>query len=513
MLLRRRTFGRSTPSGRRDERRQALLGACAVIYAAGAGGALASDDPASARNALRDIQLGESDDRFRVAFICREACPIEEGRDGGFRLVGVSADIELDLSRRSRHAAALTLSAEGAASRIALAMSPEFAAAAVRACDANGETASCLDFVRADAPEVLTPPPLASGANEVADAAPEAGAGAASVIDAAFAPPGDLRADTEPPEAMTGAAGGWSFRMRIDEAANGPAPLDSPPLLIRAVQRRDVEALGRALEEVEFRSGDEFETAQLAAPETSSSSRSNIRAQAFLLRDDGARIAPLRVGRPRLGVAVSPITSTGERIGFSAPIAERFAPPSLLGAFEEEEPANDVEEAVAPAQEETVEAPRPQSALEAPSAVDPGARSTPDASSSTPDYGAAMFDGPPLSEGFDLGAEAATILGRVFDSEACEAAMARLAEDPWTFEAMIDVGVCQAVEGADDDADLTFERVLAHTPDNYEALVGRALVAAHRGSRSLASAYFQDALNALPPIEESNRIVDAMGRL
>ena len=54
---------------------------------------------------------------------------------------------------------------------------------------------------------------------------------------------------------------------------------------------------------------------------------------------------------------------------------------------------------------------------------------------------------------------------------------------------------------------------LEFTPDNYEALVGRAVIAEQAEERGVARKYYQDALNALPPIEESNRIVEAMAAL
>ena len=49
--------------------------------------------------------------------------------------------------------------------------------------------------------------------------------------------------------------------------------------------------------------------------------------------------------------------------------------------------------------------------------------------------------------------------------------------------------------------------------DSYEALVGRALLAAEADDRAAAGKYFQDALNSLPPVAESNRIVAIMAHL
>jgi hypothetical protein len=113
----------------------------------------------------------------------------------------------------------------------------------------------------------------------------------------------------------------------------------------------------------------------------------------------------------------------------------------------------------------------------------------------------------------DIAGEAAEILARRFDAAACASAEARIKADAWALEAMVDVGFCHAVAGRLDEADGVFARLLAYTPDNYEALVGRALVAARRGDRDAAERNFQSALNALPPIAESDRIVEAMQRL
>lgn len=113
----------------------------------------------------------------------------------------------------------------------------------------------------------------------------------------------------------------------------------------------------------------------------------------------------------------------------------------------------------------------------------------------------------------DIGAEAAQILGRTFGASECAEADAKLKADAWALAAMVDIGFCEAIRGNLAAAEGVFERLLAYTPDNYEALVGRALIAARKGERSEAEREFQQALNALPPIAESDRIVAAMARL
>lgn len=113
----------------------------------------------------------------------------------------------------------------------------------------------------------------------------------------------------------------------------------------------------------------------------------------------------------------------------------------------------------------------------------------------------------------DIGLEAAQIIGRKFGASECAIADAKLKADAWALDAMVDIGFCEAIRGDLAAAEGVFERLLAYTPDNYEALVGRALISAKKGDRAEAEALFQEALNALPPIAESDRIVAAMSRL
>ncbi len=118
-----------------------------------------------------------------------------------------------------------------------------------------------------------------------------------------------------------------------------------------------------------------------------------------------------------------------------------------------------------------------------------------------------------IGSDIDIASEAEAILGKRLGVAECGGAQARLRADAWALDAMVEVGFCEASSGALEKADGVFSRLLAYTPDNYEALVGRALIAAKTGERAVARRYYQDALNALPPIEESNRIVAAMARL
>ena len=73
--------------------------------------------------------------------------------------------------------------------------------------------------------------------------------------------------------------------------------------------------------------------------------------------------------------------------------------------------------------------------------------------------------------------------------------------------------LCSAARGDVVEADATLARLLEYTPDNYQALVGRAVIAELADEKNVAKKYYQDALNAPPPIAESTRIVEAMSAL
>ena len=111
-----------------------------------------------------------------------------------------------------------------------------------------------------------------------------------------------------------------------------------------------------------------------------------------------------------------------------------------------------------------------------------------------------------------IAAEMADILGKTADPATCEGSAARLSADAWALDAMVDLAFCKAAAGRMGEADDDFSRLLAYTPDNYEALTGRGLIALARGDRARGLDLLQEALNALPPIAESDRIAEAMAR-
>lgn len=114
---------------------------------------------------------------------------------------------------------------------------------------------------------------------------------------------------------------------------------------------------------------------------------------------------------------------------------------------------------------------------------------------------------------FGFAERAEWILGKSLNVTTCAQARTILQNDPWALDSMVSVGFCAAVDGDLEGADDILSRLLEYTPDNYAANVGRALIAAEVGEKGVARNYFQRALNALPPIEESNRIVQAMNAL
>ncbi len=119
----------------------------------------------------------------------------------------------------------------------------------------------------------------------------------------------------------------------------------------------------------------------------------------------------------------------------------------------------------------------------------------------------------PAPKPFNFAEQVEKLLGKKLTPGFCGSAKATLQSDPWALDAMVNVGLCEAAAGNAGEGDATLSRLLEYTPDNYEAYVGRALIALEAGEKSVARRYFQNALDAPPPIEESTRIVRAMQSL
>ncbi|WP_395074311.1 tetratricopeptide repeat protein [Hyphococcus sp.] len=119
----------------------------------------------------------------------------------------------------------------------------------------------------------------------------------------------------------------------------------------------------------------------------------------------------------------------------------------------------------------------------------------------------------PAPKKLNYAAEIEMLLGKKLTPGFCASNRATLQSDPWALDAMVNVGLCEAASGKVEEADATLSRLLEYTPDNYEAYVGRAVIALQAGEKSIARRYFQNALDAPPPIAESSAIVAAMRAL
>ncbi|MEM9706220.1 MAG: hypothetical protein AAF850_09110, partial [Pseudomonadota bacterium] len=110
-------------------------------------------------------------------------------------------------------------------------------------------------------------------------------------------------------------------------------------------------------------------------------------------------------------------------------------------------------------------------------------------------------------------ARSRVLLGKAFDEERCERAKAQLDRDAWALDAMADVGFCFGADGDLERADRIFARLIDFSPENYEALIGRAIVALEAGEKNVAKRFFQDALEAPAPIAQATRIENELKRL
>ena len=113
----------------------------------------------------------------------------------------------------------------------------------------------------------------------------------------------------------------------------------------------------------------------------------------------------------------------------------------------------------------------------------------------------------------NFGARIAVLLGKNLSPAYCNNAEATLQTDAWALGAMVDVGLCAGARGDVVEAESILSRLLEYAPDNYEALVGKALIAEQAGERGAALRYYQDALDAPAPPTRSARIIEAMAAI
>lgn len=113
----------------------------------------------------------------------------------------------------------------------------------------------------------------------------------------------------------------------------------------------------------------------------------------------------------------------------------------------------------------------------------------------------------------DFAGRIETLLGKPLTPAYCNNAEATLQTDAWALGAMVDVGLCAGARGDAIEAESILSRLLEYAPDNYEALVGKAVIAELAGERGAALRFYQEALNVPPPVRESARIVEAMAAI
>lgn len=113
----------------------------------------------------------------------------------------------------------------------------------------------------------------------------------------------------------------------------------------------------------------------------------------------------------------------------------------------------------------------------------------------------------------DFAGRIENLLGKPLTPAYCNNAEATLQTDAWALGAMVDVGLCAGARGDAIEAESILSRLLEYAPDNYQALVGKAIIAELAGERGAALRFYQDALNVPPPVRESARIVEAMAAI
>lgn len=316
----------------------------AALFAAPAAGADLRNPGAQA---LEDVQVGERERQTRIALVCDGPCTVEKRGGGSFFVHGVTADMALDLTARSRNIAGFRIKPDAEGSLLDVNVSRLLEYANVKPCEIANRTATCIDLFFADA-------------------------------------------EARPAQIAT------------------PALAAAPPLRESAPDR-----LSRY--------------ASLAPPER-------------LEPPQGARLASVQ-------------------------------------------PAQKLEEKVAEPDKPGIRSEKPLAAASA------------------------------LPKRLSYVDQVEALLGKKLSPGFCASAKATLQSDPWALPAMVNVGLCEASTGNVEEGEAILSRLLEYTPDNYEAHVGRALIALQAGEKSIARLYFQNALDAPPPIEESTRIVDAMRSL
>lgn len=117
-----------------------------------------------------------------------------------------------------------------------------------------------------------------------------------------------------------------------------------------------------------------------------------------------------------------------------------------------------------------------------------------------------------LLERISFREKAEQTLGLSIDQNQCALADARLLADAWAMDALTTVGFCKGAEGDFEAAETAFKRLTGLDRDNFEAWVGRALVAESAGENSGARIFYENALAASPPQKVRNQIEEILSR-
>ncbi|MEM9170598.1 MAG: hypothetical protein AAGC56_13215 [Pseudomonadota bacterium] len=484
--------------------------AAAVVIGVAAGRALA------AGNALEDIQIGERGDRLRVAVVCRDGCEVEPVTATAFDLVDIEEAFDIPLDDRSVLAERLVLSPLDGASRVSLVAKADVLSSDVNDCRVGDRAATCLDVT-------FAPPPAASV--DLLETAAQPSSEQATRLASAAIP---VRAPSTKPSAAGSTKAASEAAAGAPDAATAQVPSAAPASSTAASSTSSSSPAASAA------AGDAL------PPRPQLRDRSNADVLSFT-RFASADVAADRVATDRL--AADRLAATKAAAGGPPPLrdsADLAAPapagePVDVSARAARDPADGAPLGGDPSDGEPSDAEAPRATrLAAPATpVAPSLRrqtETPGKVAAAPDIpvlgsltvAPAPGDGDvivipdPVDDPFateDVAAAAARLLDLSLDAASCADAQKSLSDDAWNLDAMAVVAFCRAADGDLSDAEAMFSRLLAYTPDNYKALVGRGLIARAAGEKSVARKFLEDALDAVPPMKESRRIAETLRAL
>ena len=423
---------------------------------------------AEAANKLKDIQVGEKGRLLRIAIICERECDLRQLTGDAFRLDGVKRTLDIPLGDRSKLVRALRFEPDFDGSILSIDSSRAISKAASNPCVVDEEAAWCIDleFLDFAAADTAPGPGLRGGEDVERQAGNQAGG--LSKARVAHAP------SLKPQGGANAAAG--SNKAGILQAGRAPS----------TSSQATASKSGRPILRQPEATGPKLRIA--AAPQLRDATNSDVLAFARFAPGAGSN----GIASYKIAAAPSALREGGGAVPGTLRAAQSAALPGSSA------PAEDV-----------LEVPAPQSAprLALVKPIEPASIAS---APSLPRLQHQPVTSPPA---FDFSVAAEAIFAENFDAARCQMARARLSDDAWALDAMAAVGFCLASEGQLSEADQLFTRLLAYTPDNYQAWVGRALIAVDAGEKSAARRFFQEALRVPPPFSESERIIAAIERL